>query len=119
MSKIDGTGAGGMTDWSIIGQQLLKDPLREMGKPGGMLPGSKAMQSLADTISRGLELKLTNLTGSAPLADKQTMGAAVVAQTLNTLNTDPITGAKDPNMAFQEQVLGAHAGLGGIVNRNG
>ncbi|SKA77085.1 hypothetical protein SAMN02745704_00937 [Paucidesulfovibrio gracilis DSM 16080] len=119
MSGIEGSSAGGMADWSNVARALVKNPLVEMGKPGGLLPGSEAMQSLATQLSQGLQLKLANLTGGDPLADKQTMGAAVVTQTLNTMNSDPITGAKDPNMAFQEQVLGAHAGLGGIVNKNG
>lgn len=119
MSTIDGSSVGGMADWSGMGRELVKDALAEMGKPGGMLPGSEAMQTLASQINQTTQMQVANLIGGDPLADRQTMGAAVVSQTLNTMNSDPITGAKDSNYSFQEQVLGAHAGLGSILNKNG
>ncbi|MGE4291358.1 MAG: hypothetical protein AB7E32_04015 [Desulfovibrio sp.] len=119
MSTIEGSGSGGMMNWSGTDQELIRNSLQEMGRPGGMLPDSEAMHSLAGKIDQTLETSVNNLIGGDALADKQTMGAAIVGQTLNTMNSDPVTGAKDPSIAFQEQVLGAHAGLGSIVNKNG
>jgi hypothetical protein len=108
-----------MMDWAGSGQELIRNSLQEMGRPGGMLPGSEAMTTLASKVDQGMEFNVQNLIGGSAPTDKQTFGAAVVSQTLNTMNSDPITGAKDANYSFQEQVLGAHAGLGSIVNKNG
>lgn len=119
MSTIEGSGSGGMMGWSSISQGIIRDTLQELGAPGGMMQGSDALQTLASKNEQVLGLSVQDLVGGNVLGDAQTVGAAVVGQTLGNMNSDPITGAKDSNSAFQEQVLGAHAGLGILVNKNG
>ncbi|MGE4506215.1 MAG: hypothetical protein AB7D51_12775 [Desulfovibrionaceae bacterium] len=120
MDGIDGIGGGGM-DGKTFGAAVVKETLDRMNTDAGgglnadyqfqnQVLGAYAGTGGADTVS--LSGGLAGQAGSA--AGRETLGAAVVSDTLDRMNTDPM-GNVDKDYEFQKQVLAA----GAVVDRKG
>lgn len=66
---------------------------------------------VAETINPAM-----SQTGVPSPMDKETFGASLVSSTLDTMNTDPFGSDSSSDYSFQKSVLGAYAGLGGVVD---
>ncbi|MEF2144323.1 MAG: hypothetical protein V3573_02660 [Desulfovibrionaceae bacterium] len=115
-----GNGQNPLADKQTMGAAVVSGTLDTLNSDPmtGKADASYAFQKQVLGAHAGLGVSAPD-GGAAPLADKQTMGAAVVSGTLDNMNTDPISGDTDPSYSFQKDVLGAFAGLGSIVNKNG